>query len=160
MKIIPNNTQNEPTMVLDACEFVAVGDTIFCQAPTNCSNAYDLAPTLELTVTKVNTKTFVAKDNNGNQYRLDVRSDNFRIASKENQFKSEDSQNEFTNAINPLKKVLEVLRNTTSMDDLISSRPVDEQTAIKELQHVCKDVLAHYEYFKKDFDPIRVLKFT
>jgi len=55
---------------------------------------------------------------------------------------------QFENTVKDLRQVLETLRNTTSMQDLLEESSTYERAAIKDLPYVCKDILAHYEYFR------------
>lgn len=47
-----------------------------------------------------------------------------------------------------LRQILETLRNTTSLEDLLTKSSIYERAAIKDLPYICKDILAHYEYFR------------
>lgn len=55
---------------------------------------------------------------------------------------------QFKNTVKDLRQVLETLRNTMSMKDLLEESSIEERAAIKDLPYVCKDILAHYEYFR------------
>lgn len=57
---------------------------------------------------------------------------------------------QFENTVKDLRQVLETLRNTTSLRDLLEESSVYEEAAIRDLPYVCKDVLEYYDYFKRD----------
>ena len=59
---------------------------------------------------------------------------------------------QFENTVKDLRQVLETLRSTTSLKDLLEESSTYEQAAIRDLPYVCKNILAHYEYFKSDLD--------
>ena len=58
------------------------------------------------------------------------------------------SRCQFENTVKDLRQVLETLRNTTSMQDLLKESSTYERAAIKDLPYVCKDILSYYEYFR------------
>lgn len=69
--------------------------------------------------------------------------------SKQNLKKNEASTHcQFENTAKVLRQVLEILRNTTSMKDLLEESSVYERAAIKDLPYVCKDILSYCEYFR------------
>jgi hypothetical protein len=59
---------------------------------------------------------------------------------------------QFENTVKDLNQVLETLRNTTSLKDLLEDSSTYEQAAIRDLPYVCKDILEYYRYFKNDLD--------
>ena len=59
---------------------------------------------------------------------------------------------QFENTVKDLRQVLETLRSTSSLKDLLEESSTYEQAAIRDLPYVCKNILAHYEYFKNDLD--------
>lgn len=65
---------------------------------------------------------------------------------------------QFENTVKDLRQVLETLRNTTSLKDLLEESPIYERAAIKDLPYVCKDILAHYEYFRMHETPEYIKK--
>lgn len=79
MKLIKKATKPEPQTRLP----VEIGDQVLVQPPANHDGrgVWDLPPKLDMTVVKVNRFTFDAEDTAGNVYRLDIREDQFQVAS-------------------------------------------------------------------------------
>ena len=55
---------------------------------------------------------------------------------------------QFENTVKDLQQLLTILQSSTSLRELLEESSIQERSFMHHLPHVCKDILAHYEYFR------------
>ena len=53
---------------------------------------------------------------------------------------------QFENTVKDLQQLLEILRSSTSLKELLEESSIQERSFMHHLPHVCKEILDYYEY--------------
>ena len=53
---------------------------------------------------------------------------------------------QFENTVKDLQQLLNILKSSTSLKDLLEKSSIQERSFMHHLPHVCKEILDYYEY--------------